>query len=578
MCLMRRGLFLCPFSRAVIFLGGVHMKQKVVEILQHFTTELLDEQMIEVPTYAHLGDYALPCFPLAKKLRKSPVLIAEELAGLIQDPNIEKVEAVHGYVNIFMKRTGFAQSVMNTILYEVNQYGSSNVGGGGVVTIDMSSPNIAKPFSMGHLRSTVIGNSIALLHEKSGFRPVKINYLGDWGTQFGKLLVAYRLWGNEKDVHEAPIKTLLSLYIRFHEEAQQDESLNDQGRAAFKSLEDGQPEALALWKWFRTESLKEFQKIYDVLGVSFDSSKGEAYYNDKMEAVVEKLQQKNLLIESDGALVVDVGEHIPPCLIKKSDGATLYATRDITAAIDRHNTHQFVKSLYVVGNEQSLHFVQLKAVLNKMGYEWTDTIQHIPFGLILKDGKKLSTRKGKIVLLEEVLNEAIQLAEATINEKNPSLLNKKEVAKAIGVGAIIFSDVKQHRKHDIEFDLKKMLQTEGETGPYVQYSYARACSILRKAGVVSDFTVEDVNDHEWEIIKCLEQFPSVVNRATTALDPSLIAKYAVELAQLFNSFYGNVQIVSTSNLMDYRVSLVQSVVIVLEEALRLLGIKAPKEM
>ena len=554
------------------------MKQKVVEILQRSTTEGIEEQMIEVPTYAHLGDYALPCFPFAKKMRKSPALIAEELAAQIKDENIEKVEAVNGYVNIFMKRRGFTQSVMNTILYEVNHYGSSNVGGGGVVTIDMSSPNIAKPFSMGHLRSTVIGNSIALLLEKSGFRPVKINYLGDWGTQFGKLLVAYRLWGNEKQVQESPIKTLLTLYIRFHEEAERDGSLNDQGRAAFKSLEDGHPEALALWTWFRTESLKEFQKIYDVLGVSFDSFKGEAYYNDKMDAIVEELQQKNLLVESDGALVVDVGEQMPPCLIKKSDGATLYATRDITAAIDRHTTHQFVKSLYVVGNEQSLHFVQLKAVLNKMGYDWADTLQHIPFGLILKDGKKISTRKGKIVLLEEVLNEAIQLAEATINEKNPTLLDKEEVAKVIGVGAIIFSDLKQHRKHDIEFDLKKMLQTEGDTGPYVQYSYARACSILRKAGVVNEFTVDEVNDHEWEVIKCLEQFPAVVKRTATELDPSIMAKYAVELAQAFNSFYGNVQIVTKTNLMDYCVSLVQSVVIVLEESLRLLGIKAPKEM
>ncbi|WP_017380952.1 arginine--tRNA ligase [Paenisporosarcina sp. TG-14] len=554
------------------------MKQKVVDILQKHTTELIEKQMIDVPAYARLGDFTLPCFQFAKKMKKSPTLIAEEIAGNIQDATIEKVEALNGYVNIFMKRTGFTQSIMNTILYEVNHYGSSNVGGGGVVTIDMSSPNIAKPFSMGHLRSTVIGNCIALLLEKSGYQPVKINYIGDWGTQFGKLLVAYRLWGNEQQVQKAPIQTLLALYIRFHKEAELDDSLNDQGRAAFKSLEDGDLEALALWKWFRTESLKEFQKIYDVLGVTFDSYKGEAYYNDKMDPIVEELQQKNLLVESDGALVVNVGEHMPPCIIKKSDGATLYATRDITAAIDRHNTHEFVKSLYVVGNEQSLHFVQLKSVLHQMGYKWADTLQHIPFGLILKDGKKLSTRKGKIILLEEVLKEAIQLAEDTIDEKNPSLLNKKEVAKAIGVGAIIFSDLKQHRKHDIEFDLKKMLQTEGETGPYVQYTYARACSILRKAGVVGEFSVEEVNNHEWEVIKYLEQFPAVVNRATTELDPSLMAKYAVELAQAFNSFYGNVQIVTNSSLMEYRVSLVQSVVIVLEQALRLLGMKAPKEM
>ena len=316
-------------------------------------------------------------------------------------------------------------------------------------------------------------------------RPVKINYIGDWGTQFGKLLTAYRKWGNEQEVQQAPIQTLLKLYIRFHEEAEQNDSLNDEGRAAFKALEDGDAEALALWKWFKTESLKEFQRIYDLLGITFDSYNGEAYYNDKMEPIVKELADKGLLIESDGALVVELDEDMPPCLIMKSDGATLYATRDLTAAIDRKETYDFVKSLYVVGNEQSLHFTQFKKVLSKMGYEWADDIQHIPFGLILKDGKKMSTRKGKIVLLEEVLNEAISLAQSTIETKNPNLANKTEVAEAVGVGAIIFGDLKQHRKHDIEFNLETMLQTEGETGPYVQYAFARANSVLRKAGEIS---------------------------------------------------------------------------------------------
>jgi len=567
-----------PVTYFRLFLGGVQMKKKVVEILQSFTSELIEENMIEIPTYAHLGDFSLPCFPLAKKLRKSPILIAQELAASILDESIEKTEAVNGYVNIFMKRTTFAYSILTIIRKQGKQYGSSLIGAEGVVSIDMSSPNIAKPFSMGHLRSTVIGNSIALLHEKSGYKTVKINHLGDWGTQFGKLLVAYRIWGDEKKVQEAPIQTLLELYVRFHEEAEKDDSLNDKGRAAFKSLEDGDAKALALWEWFRTESLKEFQKIYDLLGVSFDSSHGEAFYNDKMEPIVEELHQKNLLIESDGALVVDVGEHSSPCLIKKSDGATLYATRDITAAIHRKQTYDFAKSLYVVGNEQSLHFAQLKIVLNKMGYAWSDAIHHIPFGLILKDGKKLSTRKGKIILLEEVLNDAIQLAEQTIEEKNPRLVNKKEVARSVGVGAVIFSDLKQHRKHDIEFDLKKMLQTEGETGPYIQYTFARACSILRKASVQNAFEVTEVNDYEWEVVKSLEQFPSVILRATTEYDPSLLAKYALHLAQTFNSFYGNVQILKDSNHLTYRIALVQSVVIVLEELLRILGIKAPVEM
>ena len=554
------------------------MKQKVISILQNFTTELIEEHMIEVPVYDHLGDYSLPCFSFAKKQKKSPLLIAQELASQIYDENIEKVEATNGYVNIFFKRTSFTDTIINTIRKAGKQYGSTNLGAGDVVTIDMSSPNIAKPFSMGHLRSTVIGNSIALLLEKSGYQPVKINHLGDWGTQFRKLLVAYRLWGDKTKVQDAPIQTLLALYIRFHEEAEKDDSLNDHGRAAFKSLEDGDEDALELWEWFRTESLHEFQKIYDLLGVTFDSFQGEAYFNDKMDPIVEDLLNKNLLIESDGALVVDVGENIPPCLIKKSDGATLYATRDITAAIHRKNNYHFKKSLYIVGNEQSLHFVQLKSVLNRMGYEWSETLQHIPFGLILKDGKKLSTRKGKIVLLEEVLNEAIKLAETIIEDKNPSLINKKEVAKKVGVGAIIFSDLKQHRKHNIDFDLKKMLQTEGETAPYVQYTYARACSILRKVQDVNTIDVTAVNNFEWKIIKSLQQFPSIVRRATDEYDPSIVAKYSIDLAQLFNSFYGNVHIVNSTSELSYRIALVQSVAIVLEEALRLLGINAPSEI
>ncbi|KQL37214.1 arginine--tRNA ligase [Psychrobacillus sp. FJAT-21963] len=554
------------------------MKQLVVDILQNFTSEIIEENMIEVPAYAHLGDYALPCFSFAKKQRKSPHVIAEELATRLKDENIENAKAVNGYVNIFMKRVPFTNSVLSSIHTEGVQYGSSYHGAGDIVTIDMSSPNIAKPFSMGHLRSTVIGNSIALLLEKSGYKPFKINHLGDWGTQFGKLLVAYHLWGDKKKVEKAPIQTLLELYIRFHKEAEIDETLNDKGRAAFKSLEDGEPSALALWEWFRTESLKEFQKIYDLLGVTFDSYQGEAFYNDKMDPIVDELQQKKLLIESDGALVVDVGENVPPCLIKKSDGATLYATRDITAAFHRKKSYHFTKSLYVVGNEQSLHFSQLKIVLNKMGLEWSEAIQHIPFGLILKNGKKLSTRKGKIILLEEVLNEAIQLAEKTIEEKNPQLKNKKEVAKEVGVGAIIFSDLKQHRKHDIEFDIKKMLQTEGETGPYIQYTYARACSILRKAQEVETFLVKEVNDYEWEVIKSLQQFPSITQRAASEYDPSLIAKYALDLSQVFNSFYGNVQILKDPTHLPYRLAIVQSVVTVLGESLRLLGMKAPSEM
>ncbi|MGN7385764.1 arginine--tRNA ligase [Sporosarcina sp. SAFN-015] len=554
------------------------MKKGILQVLQTVSPIQLEEHMLERPANSKLGDFALPCFPFAKILRKSPVSIAEEIASSLTHPSIRKVEAVNGYVNIFLNRHAITDDLLHIVLDKSAAYGSSTEGNGGVVTIDLSSPNIAKPFSMGHLRSTVIGNSIALLLEKSGYQPVKINYIGDWGTQFGKLLTAYRKWGNEEDVRKEPIKTLLKLYIRFHEEAETDPSLNDEGRAAFKALEDGDADALALWEWFKTESLNEFQRIYDLLGVSFDSYNGEAYYNDKMEPVVEELEDKGLLVESDGAMVVELEEGMPPCLIKKSDGATLYATRDLAAAIDRKNKYDFVKSIYVVGNEQSLHFTQIKNVLSKMGHDWANDITHVPFGLILQGGKKMSTRKGKIVLLEEVLKEAIELAQKNIEEKNPALANKSEVAEAVGVGAILFSDLKQHRKHDIEFDLETMLQTEGETGPYVQYAHARANSILRKAGAPNTFAISEVNDHEWDIVKLLSRFPQEVKRANDDLDPSVIAKYAVDLAQAFNSFYGNVQVLSDSANKAYRTALTECVIIVLKESLRLLGMKAPEEM
>lgn len=554
------------------------MKLEILQVLQQFSPIPLNESMLERPTYAHMGDLALPCFSFAKKLRKSPVLIADEIAKAIHHPLIHKTEAVNGYVNIFLNRSPITSSLLQTIREQSITYGASTIGNNKVVTIDMSSPNIAKPFSMGHLRSTVIGNSIALLLEKTGYQAVKINYIGDWGTQFGKLLTAYRKWGNEQQVQQAPIQTLLKLYIHFHEEAERDDSLNDEGRAAFKALEDGDAQALALWDWFKSESLKEFQRIYDLLGVTFDSYNGEAYYNDKMEPIVDMLAAKGLLKESEGALVVELEEDMPPCLIKKSDGATLYATRDLTAAIDRKKTYDFVNSLYIVGNEQSLHFTQFKKVLEKMGYDWAKDIEHIPFGLILKDGKKMSTRKGKIVLLEEVLKDAISLAQSTIETKNPNLKNKKEIAQAIGVGAIIFGDLKQHRKHDIEFDLETMLQTEGETGPYVQYAFARANSVLRKAGDTKLNHVKEVNDFEWEIVKTLERFPQIIQQAADELNPSIIAKYAVDLAQAFNSFYGNVQVLTDAQNKSFRIELIRNTALVLKESLRLLGMQAPEEM
>ncbi|WP_042454427.1 arginine--tRNA ligase, partial [Neobacillus dielmonensis] len=469
------------------------------------------------------------------------------------------------------------------IISQQSEYGSQNLGNGGKVTIDMSSPNIAKPFSMGHLRSTVIGNALALIVEKSGYQPIKINHLGDWGTQFGKLISAYKRWGDAEMVKKNPIKELLTLYVKFHAEAETDPALEDEGRSWFKKLEDGNQEALDLWQWFRDESLKEFSRIYDLMGVSFDSYAGEAFYNDKMDRIVELLEEKQLLVESDNAQVVELTEEeLPPCLIKKSDGATLYATRDLAAALYRKEHYDFAQSLYVVGHEQSLHFKQLITVLKKMGFDWADRMVHIPFGMMLKDGKKMSTRKGKVVLLEEVLAESIDMARTNIEEKNPNLTNKEEVAKQVGVGAVIFHDLKNYRMNDIEFSLEEMLRFEGETGPYVQYTFARACSILRKAGwqptTAPSQAYQTAWEKEWKVVSMLMEFPTSIKRACENYDPSQVAKYIVDLGQVFNKYYAEVKVLEESPERETRLALVYSVTVVLKEGLRLLGISAPEEM
>ncbi|MEQ2467763.1 arginine--tRNA ligase [Niallia hominis] len=536
------------------------------------------EQLLEKPKFAHLGDLAFPCFTLAKSMRKAPQLIAEEIAEKIESPLIDHVEVVSGYINIFFHQPLVAAKVMEEILEQKEHYGDFPQDKG-VMTIDLSSPNIAKPFSMGHLRSTVIGNALGLIAEKSGYTPIRINHLGDWGTQFGKLIVAYKRWGKEEEVRKNPIKELLKLYVLFHEKAEEDPLLNEEGRKWFNYLEQGNEEATELWKWFRKESLEEFNKIYQLLGISFDSNNGEAFFNDKMEAVVDLLKEKQLLVESEGAQVVEL-EDFSPCLIKKSDGATLYATRDLAAAIYRQENYRFVKSLYVVGNEQTLHFKQLFQVLEKMGYDWAKGMAHIPFGMMLKDGKKMSTRKGKVVLLEEVLQAAIELAEKNIEEKNPLLEMKEEVAKQVGTGAIIFHDLKHYRLTDIEFSLEDMLKFEGETGPYIQYTHARACSLLRKGQFSHPATIADLqwDDVSFPIVKILMDFPISVEKAIEHYDPSEIAKYVIDLAKAFNKYYAHVQILEENDEKEARLSLVYAVTLVLKEGLRLLGISAPEAM
>lgn len=539
------------------------------------------EQLLENPKSVDNGDVAFPAFSLAKIYRKAPQQIAAELAEKIDGTNFEKIEVVGPYLNFFMNKEAVSQAVIGEVVKEKNNYGNSTFGNNGNVPIDMSSPNIAKPISMGHLRSTVIGNSIAFILEKIGYQPIRINHLGDWGTQFGKLIVAYKKWGSEEAVRQQPINELLRLYVQFHEEAEEKPELEDEARAWFKKLEEGDQEANELWKWFRSESLKEFDKIYSMLEVEFDSYNGEAFYNDKMDEIVTLLEEKHLLTENQGAEIVDLTEYnLNPALIRKSDGATLYITRDLAAALYRKRTYDFAKSLYVVGNEQSNHFKQLKAVLKELGFDWSDDMEHIPFGLITQGGKKLSTRKGKIVLLEEVLNEAVTLAGNQINEKNPDLANREEVAKQVGVGAVIFHDLKNDRLNNFDFVLDEVVRFEGETGPYVQYTHARAMSILRKANFTPDATQRyALNDKDsWEVVKLLQKFPETVMQAAEKYEPSVIAKHSIHLAQAFNKYYAHVRILDEDAQKEARLALVYAVATVLKEDLRLLGLHAPEEM
>ena len=539
------------------------------------------EQLLENPKSAEHGDVAFPAFSLAKVYRKAPQQIAADLAEKIDSANFEKIEVVGPYLNFFMNKELISKKVLQTVVKEKEHYGDSNIGNQGTVPIDMSSPNIAKPISMGHLRSTVIGNSIGFIMEKIGYQPIRINHLGDWGTQFGKLIVAYKKWGTEEAVKAEPINELLRLYVQFHEVAETEPELNEEARAWFKRLEEGDEEAIQLWQWFRDESMKEFNKIYDLLEVRFDSLNGEAFYNDKMDEIVKLLEEKHLLNEDKGAEIVGLSAYdLNPALIKKSDGATLYITRDLAAALYRKRTYDFKQSLYVVGNEQSYHFKQLKAVLKEMGFDWSDDMHHIPFGLITQGGKKLSTRKGKIVLLEEVLNEAIQSAKEQISEKNPDLENKDAVAKQVGVGAVIFHDLKNDRLNTFDFNLEEVVRFEGETGPYVQYTHARAVSLLEKAGFVpsetADYALND--DTSWEVVKLVQKYPETVLSAGEKYEPSVIAKHAIKLAQAFNKYYAHTKILADDEQKEARLALVYAVTVLLKEDLRLLGLHAPDKM
>lgn len=537
--------------------------------------------LLEQPKSSDLGDIAFPAFSLAKVERKAPQAIAADIAEKIDQSAFEKVVATGPYVNFFLDKSKISDQVIKSVIEAGANYGQQDEGHGQNITIDLSSPNIAKPFSVGHLRSTVIGDALSNIFRKMGYNTIKINHLGDWGKQFGLLMVAYKKWGSKEAVEANPIDELLKLYVRINAEIENDPELDEEGRLWFKKLEDGDPEATELWQWFRDESLVEFNRIYKLLGVEFDSLNGEAFYNDKMDEAVQILEEKGLLKESKGASIVELDDvNLPPAMIKKSDGATLYITRDIATAIYRARTYNFVKNIYAVGQEQSNHFRQLKAVLKKMGFDWSDDMVHVDFGLVTKNRQKLSTRKGNIILLEPTLQEAISRAKAQIEEKNPDLENKEEVAHAVGVGAVKFYDLKTDRRNGYDFDLEAMVSFEGETGPYVQYAYARIQSILRKANFTpsTDATYSLSDPESWEIIKLLQDFSRVVKRAAENYDPSLIAKYAINLAQAFNKYYAHTRILDESPERESRLALSYSTAVVLKEALRLLGVDAPEKM
>jgi len=542
---------------------------------------------LEVPANKAMGDFAYPCFRLAKTFRKAPPLIAQDVVEKLKEQGfeecIEKFEAVGGYVNFFVNQKQYIKEVLETVLTQGSHFGESDLGAGKTIVIDYSSPNIAKPFHVGHLRSTVIGNAIKQIHERLGYTCVGINHLGDWGTQFGKLIVSYKNWGSEEAVEEQGIQELMRIYVKFHDEVEENPALDDEARLWFVKMQEGDSEALRLWKWFYDISIKEFDRVYDMLGVHFDAYTGESFYNDKMAPVVDELKEKGLLKESEGAMIVDLEDkNIPPCLIIRKDGGTLYATRDITAALYRKKTYDFHKCIYLTALDQNLHFTQFFEVLGKMGYDWYQDLVHVPFGLVSLDSGKISTRHGNVVLMENLLNQAIAETKKTIDEKNPNLENKEEIAKQIGIGAVIFNDLYNNRIKDVVFSWDRMLNFDGETGPYVQYTHARACSILKKAGTLS-FEQIDYSKLEDEatmnICKLLEAFPEKLVDAANKLEPYIVTRQLVAIAQAFNKFYHDNPILnSEEEIRHARLAVVFAVKTVIKEGLRILGIHAPEQM
>lgn len=565
---------------------------RLVDKVEGLTKEEI-EAMLERPADNKLGDYAFPCFRLAKVMRKSPALIAKDIAGRLSgDSLFAKVESVNAYVNMFMSRETFMSQVISAVVKEGESYGSSDVGQGRKVIVEYSSPNIAKPFHIGHIRSTVIGNAIYKIYAFLGYDTVRINHLGDYGTQFGKMIVAYRRWGKKEDVEREPIKTLLGYYVKYHEEAEKDPNLEDEARTTFTKLENGEKEEVALWQWFRDESLKEFNRVYKMLGIEFDSYAGESFYSDKMDKVIQQLKEKSLLVQSEGAQIVDLSDYnLSPALITKSDGSTLYITRDIAAAIYRKEHYDFHKNIYVVASQQNLHFQQWIQIVELMGYEWARSCIHVPFGLVSLEDGTMSTRHGRVVFLEEVLIKAVEQTKQIILEKNVNTDNMEITAKQVGIGAVIFNELSNGRIKDYVFSWDKILNFDGETGPYVQYTHARAASVLRNAGIANqspetvlgdpdqmDFSFI-VGDQAYELARMLYLFPDVVVEAAERYEPSIVTRHIVGIAQSFNRFYHNEHIlVENEKERKAKLFLTYSAKQTLRNGLQLLGMEVPERM
>ncbi|MBN2259520.1 MAG: arginine--tRNA ligase [Clostridiales bacterium] len=538
----------------------------------------------EVPKFTQMGDLAFPCFKFAKVQRKSPNIIAEEISKSIESNEIfEKITSEGGYVNFTISKAILAKEVLLNIESQKDFYGSSNIGAGKTAIVEFSSTNIAKPFHIGHIRSTMIGNSLYRIYKFMNYDTVGINHLGDYGTQFGKLIVAFKLWGDKETIENDPIPELLKLYVKFHEEAEKNPVLDEEARQWFTKLENNDTEAYELWKWIRDESLKEFNRVYTLLDVHFDSFAGESFYSDKMPAVLTELRESGVLVKDAGAEIVDLSEHnMPPALITKKDGSSLYITRDLAAAIYRKNHYNFYKNIYVVGAQQQLHFKQWFKIIEMMGHEWAKDCVHVEFGTVSLEEGSLSTRRGKIVFLEDVLNKAVEQTAKIIEEKNPNLENKEEVAKAVGVGAVVFQELSNNRIKDYTFSLEKTLSFEGETGPYVQYTHARACSVLKKA---NEYSLENINfdlltdERSIEVIRILNKFPEITMLAAEKYEPSIVTRYTVNLAQEFNHFYHDNSIITDdAELTKARLLLVDAVRQTIKNGLYLIGLKAPEKM